>query len=163
LRERRRSERTSTASIPVQLSEINGELIDLSLTGAAVVHRSPFKSGASATLIFPSYGGIYIPCQVLRSVVQVRRNEQGSEYVFRSAIVFHEIPPDQKEAFREFLEIQIARLREKQVEAAKVEDAAGASSANVVADGGGEDEVAPADTSADAPSFDALDADDEVV
>jgi hypothetical protein len=118
LRERRRSERYSTASIPVQLSDINGELIDLSLTGAAVVHRSPFKSGASATLVFPSYGGIYIPCQVLRSVVQVRRGDDGSEYVFRSAIIFHEIPPEEEERLREFLEIQIARLREKQAEAA---------------------------------------------
>jgi hypothetical protein len=102
----------------VQLSEINGELIDLSLTGAAVVHRSPFKAGASATLIFPSYGGIYVPCQVLRSLVQVRRTDDGSEYVFRSAITFQEIPPDQEQPLREFLEIQIARLREKQAEAA---------------------------------------------
>ena len=102
----------------MQLSEINGELIDLSLTGAAVVHRSPVKSGVSATLIFPSYGGIYVPCQVLRSVVQVRRNDDGSEYVFRSAIIFQEIPPDQEKPLREFLEIQIARLRAKQAEAA---------------------------------------------
>ena len=72
-RDRRRSERYPTASIPVQLSDVNGELIDLSLHGAAVVHRSPVKAGSSATLIFPSYGGIYIPCIVLRSIVQVRR------------------------------------------------------------------------------------------
>src|SRR5689334_24638677 len=89
-RDRRRSERTPTASIPVQLSDVNGELIDLSLTGAAVIHRSPVKAGAAATLIFPSYGGIYIPCEVLRSIVQVRRLEtdKDPEYVFRSAIIF---------------------------------------------------------------------------
>lgn len=102
----------------MQLSDINGELIDLSLTGAAVVHRSPFKAGASATLIFPSYGGIYIPCQVLRSVVQVRRDDDRSEYVYRSAIIFHEIPPDQQQPLQEFLQIQIDRLREKQEAAA---------------------------------------------
>lgn len=153
----------------MQLSEINGELIDLSLTGAAVVHRSPFKSGASATLIFPSYGGIYIPCQVLRSVVQVRRSEEGSEYVFRSAIIFHEIPPDQEQPLREFLQIQIARLREKQVDAAKdgAEPADGSPAKDVVSESGAGDEIAsedaPADASADAPPFDALDADDEVV
>ncbi len=48
-KDRRRSERFPTASIPVQLSDVNGELIDLSLTGAAVVHRSPVKAGAAAT------------------------------------------------------------------------------------------------------------------
>jgi hypothetical protein len=72
-RERRRAERYSTQSIPVQLSDIDGELIDLSLSGAAVIHRSPIKVGTACTLIFPSYGGIYVPCQVLRSIVQVRR------------------------------------------------------------------------------------------
>ena len=116
-RERRRSERVPTASIPVQLSDINGELIDLSLTGAAVIHRSPIKAGTACTLIFPSYGGIYIPCQVLRSVVQVRRGEKGSEYVFRSAISFNAIPPDQEKSLHEFLQIQIDRLREKRAEA----------------------------------------------
>ena len=116
-RDRRRAERTPTASIPVQLSDINGELIDLSLSGAAVIHRSPIRPGSSATLIFPSYGGIYIPCQVLRSVVQVRRSERESEYVFRSAIAFNAIPADQEASLHEFLEIQIARLREKQEEA----------------------------------------------
>lgn len=122
-RERRRSERVPTASIPVQLSDVNGELIDLSLTGAAVIHRSPVKAGASATMIFPSYGGIYIPCHVLRSVVQVRRSEKGPEYVFRSAIEFLPIPEEQEAAFREFLQIQINRLREKQKEAGEEESA----------------------------------------
>jgi PilZ domain len=112
-KERRRSERYATASIPVQLSDVNGELIDLSLTGAAVVHRSPVKSGAAATLIFPSYGGIYIPCEVLRSIVQVRRGVNGPEYVFRSAIEFNAIPADQEASLREFLEIQIKKLEEQ--------------------------------------------------
>ena len=111
-KDRRRSERYATASIPVQLSDVNGELIDLSLTGAAVIHRSPVKAGAAATLIFPSYGGIYIPCEVLRSVVQVRRSEKGPEYVFRSAIAFNALPAEQEEGFHEFLEIQIKRLEE---------------------------------------------------
>jgi hypothetical protein len=111
-RDRRRSERTPTASIPVQLSDVNGELIDLSLTGAAVVHRSPVKPGTAATLIFPSYGGIYIPCEVLRSIVQVRRNDAGPEYVFRSAISFAPLAAEQEQPLREFLTIQIARLEE---------------------------------------------------
>ena len=111
-KDRRRSERFPTASIPVQLSDVNGELIDLSLTGAAVVHRSPVKAGAAATLIFPSYGGIYIPCEVLRSIVQVRRGDKGPEYVFRSAIEFSTLSPDQEGPLREFLTIQIARLEE---------------------------------------------------
>jgi PilZ domain len=118
-RDRRRSERFPTASIPVQLSDVNGELIDLSLTGAAVIHRSPVRSGSACTLIFPSYGGIYIPCQVLRSVVQVRRGDKGPEYVFRSAISFAQMPPEQQEPLHEFLNIQIARLKEKQAEAAQ--------------------------------------------
>jgi PilZ domain len=115
-KDRRRSERYATASIPVQLSDVNGELIDLSLTGAAVVHRSPVKAGAAATLIFPSYGGIYIPCEVLRSIVQVRRGsgEKAPEYVFRSAIVFNALPPEQEQSFHEFLQIQIKRLEEAQ-------------------------------------------------
>ena len=112
-RERRRAERVETASIPVQLSDINGELIDLSLTGAAVIHRSPIKAGAAATLIFPSDGGIYIPCQVLRSIVQVRRGEKDPEYVFRSAILFNTIPAEQEQSLREFLEIQIRKLEEQ--------------------------------------------------
>src|SRR5437764_1307660 len=114
-RERRKSERYATASIPVQLSDINAELTDLSLTGAAVIHRSPVKSGSSATLIFPSHGGFYIPCQVLRSVVQVRRGEgTAPEYVFRSAIHFLPIPAEQEPSLKEFLQIQIAKLEEKQ-------------------------------------------------
>ena len=111
-RDRRRSERTPTASIPVQLSDVNGELIDLSLTGAAVVHRSPVKAGTAATLVFPSYGGIYIPCEVLRSIVQVRRGENGPEYVFRSAISFAPLAAEQEQPLREFLQIQIERLEE---------------------------------------------------
>ena len=111
-RDRRRFERYPTASIPVQLSDINGELIDLSLTGAAVIHRSPIKAGTACTLIFPSYGGIYIPCQVIRSVVQVRRGDKGPEYVFRSAISFTEMAPEQRQPLHEFLNIQIERLNE---------------------------------------------------
>ena len=111
-RDRRKSERYATASIPVQLSDVNGELIDLSLHGAAVIHRSPVRAGSSATLIFPSYGGIYVPCEVLRSIVQVRRGDKGPEYVFRSAIEFNAIPADQEESLKEFLEIQIKRLEE---------------------------------------------------
>lgn len=122
-RDRRRSERYPTASIPVQLSDINAELIDLSLGGAAVVHRSPVKPGSSATLIFPSYGGIYIPCHVLRSIVQVRRGDKGPEYVFRSAIEFNEIPRDQEQSLREFIQIQIGRLEEKQKEVAAAVEA----------------------------------------
>jgi hypothetical protein len=111
-KDRRRSERFPTASIPVQLSDVNGELIDLSLTGAAVVHRSPVKAGTAATLIFPSYGGIYIPCEVLRSIVQVRRGDKGPEYVFRSAIVFSPLAPEQEVPLMEFLKIQMERLDE---------------------------------------------------
>jgi hypothetical protein len=119
-KDRRRSERFPTASIPVQLSDVNGELIDLSLTGAAVIHRSPVKAGAAATLIFPSYGGIYIPCEVLRSIVQVRRgeNDKDPEYVFRSAITFSPLAPEQEQPLREFLSIQIDRLLEARRQAA---------------------------------------------
>ncbi|HET7704532.1 MAG TPA: PilZ domain-containing protein [Thermoanaerobaculia bacterium] len=117
-KDRRRSERYPTASIPCQLSDVNGELVDLSLEGAAVIHRSPVKAGTSATLIFPSYGGIYVPCQVLRSIVQVNRGDKGPEYVFRSAISFAAIPPDQEQSLHEFLQIQIDRLKAKQDEAA---------------------------------------------
>ena len=119
-KDRRRHERFPTASIPVQLSDVNGELIDLSLTGAAVIHRSPVKAGAAATLIFPSYGGIYIPCEVLRSIVQVRRgeNDQDPEYVFRSAITFSPLAPEQEQPLREFLSSQIDRLHEARRQAA---------------------------------------------
>jgi hypothetical protein len=120
-RDRRRSERFPTASIPVQVSDIDAELIDLSLSGAAVIHRSPIPAGSPATLVFPSYGGIYIPCQVLRSLVQVRRIESGPEYVFRTAISFAEMEPEQRVPLNEFLEIQIARLKEKQDEAGQEE------------------------------------------
>jgi len=121
-RDRRRSERFPTASIPVQVSDIDAELIDLSLSGAAVIHRSPLPAGSPATLVFPSYGGIYIPCQILRSLVQVRRPESGPEYVFRTAISFAPMEPEQRVPLHEFLEIQIARLKEKQDEAAKEEE-----------------------------------------
>lgn len=120
-RDRRRSERFPTASIPVQVSDIDAELIDLSLSGAAVIHRSPIPAGSPATLVFPSYGGIYIPCQILRSLVQVRRVESGPEYVFRTAISFAEMEPEQRVPLNEFLEIQIARLKEKQDAAAEGE------------------------------------------
>ncbi len=116
-RERRRAERYVTASIPVQLSEIAGELIDLSMNGAAVIHRSPIKAGTSCTLIFPSHGGFYIPCQVLRSVVQVRRGGKAPEYVFRSAIQFSPIPPEQEPSRREFVQIKIDRQQAKQAAA----------------------------------------------
>ncbi len=107
----------------MQLSDVNGELIDLSLHGAAVIHRSPVKAGTSATLIFPSYGGIYIPCHVLRSIVQVRRGDKGPEYVFRSAIEFNEIPAEQAKSLNEFIQIQIDRLQEKQKEVAAAAEA----------------------------------------
>jgi hypothetical protein len=116
-KERRKAERYPTPSIPVQLSEINGELIDLSLSGAAVVHRSPIKAGSAFTMIFPSFGGIYVPCQVLRSIVQVRRGDAGPEYIFRSAISFLPMGPDEEQPLREFLTLQMARLKEKQREA----------------------------------------------
>ena len=120
-KDRRRSARYPTASIPVQLSDVNAELIDLSLHGAAVVHRSPVKAGSAATLIFPSYGGIYIPCEVLRSIVQVKRGDKGPEYVFRSAIVFSPMAPEQEQPLQEFLKIQIARLEEKRREVMNAE------------------------------------------
>jgi hypothetical protein len=122
-KDRRRSERFATASIPVQLSDVNGELIDLSLHGAAVIHRSPVKAGAAATLIFPSYGGIYIPCEVLRSIVQVRRGDKGPEYVFRSAIVFSPLSPDQEIPLMEFLTIQMEKLEEAKRELAAQQSA----------------------------------------
>lgn len=116
-KERRKAERYPTPSIPVQLSEINGELIDLSLSGAAVVHRSPIKAGSACTMIFPSFGGIYVPCQVLRSIVQVRRGDSGPEYIFRSAISFLPMGPDEEKPLREFLTLQMERLKQKQREA----------------------------------------------
>jgi len=88
------------------------------MNGAAVIHRSPMKAGSACTLIFPSHGGFYIPCQVLRSVVQVRRGNSAPEYVFRSAIQFNPIPAEQEPSLREFIQIQIDKLREKQEQAA---------------------------------------------
>src|SRR5436190_5063337 len=61
---------------------------------------------------FSELRGIYVPCEVLRSIVQVRRGDKGPEYVFRSAIEFNAIPTDQEESLKEFLEIQIKRLEE---------------------------------------------------
>jgi hypothetical protein len=117
-------QRIETASIPVQLSEVDGELIDLSLHGAAVLHRSPVKAGVPCTMIFPSYGGIYVPCQVLRSIVQVRQGDDGSEYIFRSAIIFLPMEPSEQEPLHDFLLLQIERLRQA-TEAAAKENAAG--------------------------------------
>lgn len=113
-RERRKSERYATPSIPVQVSDIDAELIDLSLHGAAIIHRSPIKAGTPCTMIFPSYGGMYIPCQVLRSLVQVRRGSRGSEYVFRSAITFLPLAPSEQTPLHEFINIQMDRLRKVQ-------------------------------------------------
>ena len=111
-RDRRKSIRYPTASIPVQLAELNGELIDLSLHGAAVVHRSPIRTGVPVTMIFPSYGGIYVPCEVLRSIVQVRRGKSGPEYMFRSAITFLPMEPTEEGPLIEFLTLQIVKLEE---------------------------------------------------
>ena len=113
-KERRSAERYPTASITVQLADVDGELIDLSMSGAAVIHRSPVRSGVPATLVFPTHGGFYIPCTVLRSLVQVRRTETTNEYVFRSAIQFSPIPPEQESLFTEFLQMQMKALAEKQ-------------------------------------------------
>lgn len=111
-RDRRKSIRYPTVSIPVQLAELNGELIDLSLHGAAVVHRSPIKAGIPITMIFPSYGGIYVPCEVLRSIVQVRRGNAGHEYMFRSAITFLPMEATEEGPLIEFLNLQIVKLEE---------------------------------------------------
>lgn len=111
-RDRRKSIRYPTVSIPVQLAELNGELIDLSLHGAAVVHRSPIKTGVPITMIFPSYGGIYVPCEVLRSIVQVRRGSAGPEYMFRSAITFLPMESTEEGPLIEFLNLQILKLEE---------------------------------------------------
>ena len=116
-RDRRKAPRVATPSIPVQLADVNGELIDLSQSGAAVVHRSPVKDGEVCTLIFPSYGGIYVPCKVLRSIVQVRRESGAPEYIFRSAISFLPMAPTEEGPLREFLELQIQRLRQERLAA----------------------------------------------
>ena len=117
MKERRQSERFETPSIPVQISDIDGQMIDLSIHGAAVVHRSPIKPGTACTLIFPSYGGIYIPCQVLRSIVQVLQTERGSEYIFRSAISFLQMKESERQPLEEFLRIQMDRLEKVRAEA----------------------------------------------
>ncbi|MGA7614670.1 MAG: PilZ domain-containing protein [Thermoanaerobaculia bacterium] len=110
-KERRRDPRFGMPSIPVQLSDVDGELVDLSLRGAAVLHRSPVKAGTACTLIFPSYGGIYVPCQVLRSIVQVRRGSSRPEYIFRSAITFLPMSDTERGPLHEFLKVQIQRLK----------------------------------------------------
>jgi hypothetical protein len=115
--ERRKDQRYETPFIPVQVAGVDGELIDLSLSGAAVIHRSPVRDGEVCTLIFPTFGGIYVPCRVLRSIVQVRRESGVPEYVFRSAIIFLPMGPDEEGPLLEFLSIQIERLHEKQREA----------------------------------------------
>lgn len=111
--DRRRSERVPTASIPVLLADVDGQLIDLSLEGAAVIHRSPVRAGTPVTLVFPSYAGIYVPCQVLRSIVTTREIEaEGAEYVYRSAISFLTMEESEQASLREFLGIQMNRLEE---------------------------------------------------
>ncbi len=124
-RERRKSERFPTASIPVQLADVQVELTDLSLHGAAVVHRSPVHAGVPSTLVFPSYGGIYVPCEVLRSIVQVRNGKNGPEYVFRSAISFLPMEESEEEPLTEFLNLQIIRLEELQIAARQAAKEAG--------------------------------------
>jgi hypothetical protein len=59
---------------------------------------------------------MYIPCQVLRSIVQVRHTEADPEYVFRSAIIFSPLAAEQEQPLREFLEIQIERLEARRRE-----------------------------------------------
>jgi hypothetical protein len=115
--ERRKDPRYETPFIPVQVADVDAELIDLSLSGAAVIHRSPIREGEVCTLVFPSYGGIYVPCRVLRSIVQVRRDSGAPEYVFRSAIIFLPMGPDEEGPLLEFLSLQIDRLEEKRREA----------------------------------------------
>lgn len=123
-RDRRRAERYRTPYIPVQLGEVNGELIDLSLSGAAVLHRSPVREGEVCTLIFPTYGGIYVPSRVLRSVVQVQRERGTPEYIYRSAISFLPMGKEEAGPLNEFLTLQIERLnREKAAAEAAAEEA----------------------------------------
>jgi hypothetical protein len=116
--ERRKDTRYETPFIPVQVADVDAELIDLSLSGAAVIHRSPVREGEVCTLVFPTYGGIYVPSRVLRSIVQVRRESGAPEYVFRSAIIFLPMGPDEEGPLLEFLSLQIERLHEKQRAAA---------------------------------------------
>jgi hypothetical protein len=124
-RDRRKAERYRTPYVPVQLGEVNGELIDLSLSGAAVLHRSPVREGEVCTLIFPTYGGIYVPSRVLRSVVQVQRERGTPEYIFRSAISFLPMGKEEEGPLTEFLTLQIERLnREKEAARAAAEGSA---------------------------------------
>ena len=122
-RDRRKAERYRTPYIPVQLGEVNGELIDLSLSGAAVLHRSPVREGEVCTLIFPTYGGIYVPSRVLRSLVQVQRERGTPEYIFRSAITFLPMGTEEEGPLKEFLSLQIERLnRERAAVGAGVDE-----------------------------------------
>lgn len=123
-RDRRRAERYRTPYIPVQLGEINGELIDLSLSGAAVLHRSPVREGEVCTLIFPTYGGIYVPSRVLRSVVQVQRERGTPEYIYRSAISFLPMGKEEEGPLNEFLTLQIERLNREKAAAEAAADQA---------------------------------------
>ncbi|MGH9458722.1 MAG: PilZ domain-containing protein [Thermoanaerobaculia bacterium] len=110
-RDRRKAQRYETPFIPVQLADVDGEMIDLSQSGAAVLHRSPVREGEVCTLVFPTYGGIYVPSRVLRSIVQVRREKGRPEYIFRSAITFLPMAATEEGPLREFLSLQIERLR----------------------------------------------------
>jgi hypothetical protein len=119
MKDRRRHERYETASIPVQVSDVDASLIDLSQSGAAIIHRSPIQAGANCTLVFPSYTGFYIPCQILRSLVQVHETDRGNEYVFRSAITFLEMSEHEQQPLEEFLDLQMKRLDQAKQRAAE--------------------------------------------
>jgi hypothetical protein len=119
MKDRRRHERYETASIPVQVSDVDASLIDLSQSGAAIIHRSPIQAGSNCTLVFPSYTGFYIPCQILRSLVQVHETDRGTEYVFRSAITFLEMSEHEQQPLEEFLELQMKRLDQAKQRAAE--------------------------------------------
>lgn len=109
-KDRRKAPRYETPFIAVQLADVDGQMIDLSLSGAAVLHRSPVREGEVSTLVFPTYGGIYVPCRVLRTIVQVRRDQGAPEYIFRSAITFLPMSADEEGPLEEFLTLQIERL-----------------------------------------------------
>jgi len=68
-------------------------------------------------MIFPSCGGIYVPCEVLRSIVQVRRGKVGPEYMFRSAITFLPMESTEEGPLIEFLNLQIVKLEEMREQA----------------------------------------------
>lgn len=127
-RDRRKAPRYETPFIPVQLADVDGEMIDLSQSGAAVLHRSPVREGEVCTLIFPTYGGIYVPSRVLRSIVQVRREKGRPEYIFRSAITFLPMNPTEEGPLREFLTLQIERLRAERERLERESDAENAAS-----------------------------------